>query len=484
MTPVRVRFAPSPTGRLHIGGLRTALFNYLYAKTHKGTFVLRIEDTDQKRTVDGAVADIVRTLNAYGLVPDEGAYKPEELSLEHGSAGPYTQSKRRPMYQAAANTLLEQGSAYPCFCTAERLQQLRASQENQHLPPGYDGVCRALPTATAKQRMNQGEPHVIRFAMPKEGTITVEDLVRGKVQFARTTLEDSVLLKTDGYPTYHLANVVDDHAMKISHVIRAEEWLPSLPLHVQLYQAFGWEVPAFAHIPLILGPGRKKLSKRDGAMPAADYLKEYLPSAMINFIAFLGWNPKTEQEFYPSLETLVQDFNLSNIHKAGAIFDTEKLKHLNRLHMRALTPVALAHHAGLALSEAEAERYIPLAIDRATTLPEVAAAIHFLVADALTYDTATLIPNKGEAQATKNILQSLQAFWQTLENEWGNAETLKTATLAWIVKQELTNLNVLWPARVALTGQRHSPDVFDVAIALGKVRTVKRLEQGISKLKT
>ena len=482
MTEIRTRFAPSPTGKLHIGSLRSALFSYLFAKHHKGTFILRIEDTDQKRTVDGAVEDIIRTLSAYGLTPDEGAYNPDNLAEERGTFGPYTQSKRLPLYREAVQTLVQQGSAYPCFCTPERLQQLRASQENQHLPPGYDGTCRALAPDVAKTRMSNGEAHVIRFAMPPEGETIAEDAVRGKVKFAHTTLEDSVLLKTDGFPTYHLANVVDDHAMHISHVIRAEEWLPSLPLHIQLYKAFGWQLPIFAHIPLILGPGRKKLSKRDGATAAADYLQEYLPSAVINFIAFLGWNPKTEKEFYESLAALIEDFDLAKVNTSGAIFDTEKLRHLNRLHMRTLPPIQLAKCAGLTLTDGEAQRYLPLAIDRATTLPEVASGIAFLKNDTLTYDATILIPKKSDAASTKNALQSLLTFWKTLNNEWQDATTLKKVTLSWIIAQQLTNLAVLWPARVSLTGQQNSPDVFDVAIALGRARACARLEQGIAEL--
>lgn len=480
MNAVRTRFAPSPTGKLHIGSLRSALFSYLFAKHHQGTFILRVEDTDQKRTVEGAVEDIVHTLNAYGLVPDEGAYNPDELTKERGAFGPYTQSQRLPLYREAVQTLVQQGSAYPCFCTPERLKQLRMSQENQHLPPGYDGACRTIPTDVAKTRIAGGELHVIRFRMPQTGETIAEDAVRGKVKFAHATLEDSVLFKTDGFPTYHLANVVDDHAMQISHVIRAEEWLPSLPLHIQLYKAFGWQPPVFAHIPLILGPGRKKLSKRDGAIAAADYLHDFLPIAVINFIAFLGWNPKTEKEFYGSLPELIQDFDLEKVNTSGAIFDTEKLRHLNRLHMRTLSPEQLAQRAGITISIDEAKRYIPLAIDRATTLPEVATGIAFLINDRLTYDVSLVIPKKSDARTTKSNLEILLNFWKSLNDEWSTAAALKEVTLHWIVEQKLSNLEVLWPARVSLTGQQNSPDVFDVAVALGKERSGKRLEQGIA----
>jgi len=475
MSNLRVRFAPSPTGRLHIGGLRSALFNYLFAKKHGGTFILRIEDTDQKRTVPGMVEDIVDTLQAYGLVPDEGPTRSDGKLVERGDHGPYTQSQRLTRYVAAAKQLVEQGSAYPCFCTAERLRALRASQKNQHLPPGYDGLCRTLTPTDAHARIAQGEPHVVRFAMPKDGETVAEDLVRGQVTFKYATLEDSVLLKADGFPTYHLANVVDDHDMEITQVIRAEEWLPSLALHVLLYQAFAWNPPQFAHLPLILGPGRKKLSKRDGATAAADYRRDYLPLAVLNFIALLGWNPKTDRELYLNLAELAADFDLAKVHKAGAIFSLEKLKHFNRLHMKALAPTELAKVADVKLTPDEANRYLPLVIDRATTLSELQALVQFFTAATLTYDATTLVPKGGDKAVAQSALQALHDFWQGSE-AWSSAAGLKTASLNWIKKSGLTNVGVLWPARVALTGQRNSPDVFDVAIALGKERSLQRLK--------
>lgn len=476
--PVRVRFAPSPTGRLHIGGLRAALYNYLFAKKNGGTFILRIEDTDQQRTVAGGVEDIVSSLHAYGIPPDEGVALENGTVSERGELGPYVQSKRLETYRAAAAKLVEQGSAYPCFCTSERLAALRTSQEQQHLPPGYDGTCRTIAPADAAARVAAGEPHVIRFRTPREGATQATDIVRGEVQFRHATLEDTVLMKTDGFPTYHLANVVDDHAMQITHVIRGEEWLPSLPLHLLLYAAFAWEAPAFAHLPLILNTNRKKLSKRDGTTAAADYLADYLPMATLNFIALLGWNPKTAREYYASLEELVSDFDLAKVNKAGAIFDTKKLIHLNKLHMRAADPVTLARLAKLTCTDGEAKQYVPLIVERAERLTDLQTAIALFTADDLTYDAALLIPKKGSAERTREILLAIAPWLQARPvGEWGSAGSMRDTALGWIAERGWTNQEVLWPLRVALSGAAASPDVFDIACALGKERTLKRVQK-------
>lgn len=483
LEPIRVRFAPSPTGRLHIGGLRTALYNYLFAKINHGTTVLRIEDTDQQRSVPGGVEGIVDTLTAYGLTPDEGVVRVNGQLTERGTLGPYVQSKRLHLYHEAAKTLIEQGSAYYCFCTPERLTTLRTSQEQQHLPPGYDGACRALTPADAANRVAAGEAHVIRFRTPRDGATDVEDLVKGKITFRHATVEDAVLVKTDGFPTYHLANVVDDHAMAISHVIRGEEWLPSLPLHLLLYAAFVWDSPSFAHLPLILSTNRKKLSKRDGTTAAEDFLIEYLPMATLNFIALLGWNPKTEQEYYPSLGELERDFSLTKVAKSGAIFDTKKLIHLNRLHMRAADPVTLAKAAKLTCTDDEARSYLPLVIERAERLSDLKPAITFLTEREISYESTVLIPKNGTIERTKEVLMAIIPWLQARSvGEWGSAEPLRTATLAWIAERSWTNQEVLWPIRVALSGSKNSPDVFDIAVALGKERAMQRVQKAVALL--
>lgn len=483
MKPLRVRFAPSPTGRLHIGGLRAALYNYLFAKKNGGTFILRIEDTDQQRSVAGGVEDIVSTLYAYGIPPDEGIVLEDGRIAERGELGPYVQSKRVSMYQAAAAKLVEQGSAYPCFCTPERLAALRASQEQQHLPPGYDGMCRTIAPADAAARVAAGETHVIRFRTPREGVTQATDLVRGNVQFRHATVEDTILLKSDGFPTYHLANVVDDHTMQISHIIRGEEWLPSLPLHLLLYAAFSWSPPVFAHLPLILNAQRKKLSKRDGTTAAVDYLADYLPMATLNFIALLGWNPKTEREYYASLEELIHDFDLAKVNKAGAIFDTKKLIHLNRLHMRSVDPVLLTRAAKLTCTDEQAQKYLPLVVERAERLSDLEPAMSFLIAEELSYDSALFIPKNGTLSRTQEVLQAAIPWLQERPvGEWANASQLRSVTLAWITSSGWTNQEVLWPVRVALSGSKASPDVFDIAVALGKERTIKRIQKAVELL--
>jgi len=323
---IKTRFAPSPTGYLHVGGLRTALYAYLFARQNKGIFALRIEDTDQKRYVEGAVESLQNALKFFDLNWDEG---------------PIFQSKRTEIYMKYAKQLVEGGHAYPCFCTAERLDEMRKQQEANKQPPKYDRLCLNLSKEECRVRAEAGEPYVIRQRIPQE-LLIFNDLVRGEMKFHGKDVDDQVLIKSDGYPTYHLANVVDDHEMEVTHVIRGEEWLPSTPKHVWLYQAFGWTPPAFAHLPLLLNPDRSKLSKRQGDVAAEDFLKRgYLKEAMINFIAFLGWNPGTEEEFF-TLDELVDRFSLDRVQKAGAVFNLEKLDFLNGHYMRAKSIEELA----------------------------------------------------------------------------------------------------------------------------------------------
>ncbi|MDD5489513.1 MAG: glutamate--tRNA ligase, partial [Candidatus Moranbacteria bacterium] len=334
---VRVRFAPSPTGYLHIGGLRTALYNFLYARKNKGDYFLRIEDTDQKRLVPDAVLKLMESLEWAGIGHGEGVFVDEKGEIfEKGGYGPYVQSKRLGLYQKYAHELVEKGKAYFCFCTPERLDTLRAVQEKAKLAPAYDKMClKEVSLEEAKKRIAGGENYVIRFDIPETGETEFEDAVRGKVKFGHKNLDDFVILKSDGYPTYHLAHVVDDHLMKTTLVFRGEEWLPSTPKHILLFQAFGWEPPEYAHLCVILNKTTKrKLSKRDGDVSVEDFMKKgYLPEAVINFIALLGWNPKTEKELF-TLEELIEEFDISKLNKSGAIFDTEKLDWMNGLYIR------------------------------------------------------------------------------------------------------------------------------------------------------
>ncbi len=360
MKTVRVRFAPSPTGFVHLGSLRTALYNYLFARKNNGTLILRIEDTDQNRYVEGAVDNLLSTLDWAGISFDEGP-------VTGGNYGPYFQSERNPVYREKIGHLLENGQAYPCFCSAERLDKMRNEQQQAGQDVRYDGLCRRIPAAEARQRM-LSETHVIRLKVPETGQTVVHDLVRGAVSFQNNLTDDQILIKSDGYPTYHFANVVDDHLMQISHVIRGEEWLPSTPKHILLYQAFGWEVPQFAHLPLLLNPDKTKLSKRQGDVAVEDYKnKGYLPQALVNFVALLGWHSDDDREIFTKDE-LIEAFSLERVTKAGAVFDVQKLNWMNGQYIRNLPEEDYLEQGGAELrrlnrsGEAETNRLILLAI--------------------------------------------------------------------------------------------------------------------------
>ncbi len=334
---VRTRYAPSPTGFLHVGGLRTALYNYLYARQQGGRFILRIEDTDQTRKVEGAVENLIDVFAWLNIHFDEGPHL-------GGPVAPYVQSERLATYREHLQQLADAGHAYRCFCTTERLDDMRKQQAQRGQVPMYDRRCRNLPKDEVARRRAAGEPHVWRMAVPDNQTVKIADLIRGDVSFETSTIDDQVLLKSDGFPTYHLANVVDDHVMEISHVIRGEEWLPSTPKHVLLYQFFGWMPPVFAHLPLLLNADRSKMSKRSGDVAVEDYRKKgFLPEGLINFVALLGWHPRDDREIF-SLEELVQEFSLERVNKAGAVFDLAKLRWMNAEYIKAEDEDALFAH--------------------------------------------------------------------------------------------------------------------------------------------
>ena len=353
---IRTRFAPSPTGYLHVGSLRTALYCALFTKQHGGEFLLRIEDTDRSRFVPGAVESLIGTLGTLGLEYDEGVFLASQESqsphegvvadsaaypgvIEVGDSGPYIQSERLELYGKYAEQLIADGKAYRCFCASERLDAMRAEQQAAKQMPKYDRHCLHLSADEVREKLAAGAPSVVRLRLPDDVEVVFDDLVRGVVRFNTETLDDQILMKSDGYPTYHLAVVVDDHLMGITHVIRAEEWLPSTPKHILLYQAFDWQIPTFAHLPLLLNPDRSKLSKRQGDVAVEDYLRKgYLPEALINFVALLGWNPGegSTQEIFTTGE-LVKRFDLGHVHKGGAVFDIKKLDWLNAQYIKALT---------------------------------------------------------------------------------------------------------------------------------------------------
>ncbi len=468
MTEVRTRFAPSPTGNLHIGGARTALYSYLWAKKNQGKFYLRIEDTDRTRYQAGAEASIYDGLKWIGLT-----WEPEVIK----------QSTRTEIYRTHAAQLVEAGKAYYCFCTAERLEMMREIQMKKGRAPKYDKTCLRLSAEEVKAKLENQERHVVRLNIAEQGTVRVNDLVRGAIDFRCEELDDQILLKSDGFPTYHLAVVIDDHALGITHVIRGEEWIPSTPKHVLLYQAFGWDAPTFAHLSLFINKGGGKLSKREGATSLLEYRTQgYLPEAVVNFIAFLGWNPKSTEEFF-SLEQLAAAFELNQINTANPIFDTEKLDWYNGQYLRRLTLDELLKLCRPYLPAAEDDylkQVLALEQDRLKKLTDITELTSFFFADNLKYEPSLLVWKKSTPAQSKEALQRVADFLKTLE-DW-SATNLEAQVLPWIKDQGLQNGDVLWPLRAALSGQKFSPPPFAIAAILGKTRSLSRVQAAIDLL--
>ncbi|OIO54344.1 glutamate--tRNA ligase [Candidatus Peregrinibacteria bacterium CG1_02_54_53] len=482
---MRTRFAPSPTGFLHVGGLRTALFAYLIARQSKGRFLLRIEDTDQQRSVEGAVENILRTLHWAGLDPDEGVMMSKGMVKQEGTKGPYVQSERLELYQKYAGQLLKDGHAYVCFCSPERLTKMREGQMARKQAPMYDRHCVHLPKKEVEQRLAQGEPHVIRLLVPHDHVFTYVDEIRGEVSFQGHTVDDQVILKSDGFPTYHLAHVVDDHLMEIDLVIRGEEWLSSTPKHLLLFERLGWEPPKYAHVPLLLNKDRTKLSKRQQDVAAEDYIqKGYLPEALINFLALLGWNPGSKQEMF-SLAELTEVFSLDRVQKAGAIFDLTKLDWLQGQWIRKLPIAEFADR----LQELTAKRFPGAAHDphfkeradliheRVTFLKDGPDMLAFFYAEPKI--SVELLANTKQKVSKDLLPKILKTLVETLESisekEWV-IENLKEQLLACAKEEDLSQGQLLWPLRAALTGLPYSPGAFEVTVALGRPTTLKRLE--------
>ena len=511
--PVRVRYAPSPTGLQHVGGLRTALYNYLLAKKFGGQFILRIEDTDQKRFVAGAVENIMSFLKDFGLHYDEGPIfladkdeLPGALSTrypgvyEKGKYGPYIQSERLPLYEEAIRKLIDSGHAYYCFCTEERLSELRERQERTKQPPRYDGLCRALTPEAAKEDRQNGKPCVVRFRVPENrGEIICHDKLRGELKYKATDIEDFILLKSDGYPTYHLANIVDDHAMEITHVLRGEEWLSSLPKHILLYEAFQWEVPTFVNLSVILGAdGKKKLSKRDGDVSVDAFVEAgYLREALLNFIALLGWNPGkgSTQEIF-SLTELAEHFSLESLNAAGAVFDRKKLDWMNHEYIAKLTvPELLARVRSLGViehapwytktsTECQGDMHLAKVLtveqERLKTLTEVGVSNPFFFTETIEYPTPLLAWKGNDMETTAKELERAKTLLESIsEAEWTRENIgIKLLEAAGDKKGDF-----LWPLRVALTGAERSPSPMDTAWVLGKSVSLKRLEGAILRAK-
>ncbi|EDM45338.1 glutamyl-tRNA synthetase [unidentified eubacterium SCB49] len=495
---VRVRFAPSPTGPLHIGGVRTALFNYLFAKKHGGDFILRIEDTDQTRYVEGAEDYIVEAMNWLNIPFDESPLKP-------ANCGPYRQSERKDLYVKYAQDLLDSGNAYYAFDTAEALDAHRKDHEangktfiyNWHNRLKLDNSL-VLSEAEVKQKIADGEPYVIRFKAPVGETLHLKDIIRGGITIDTNLLDDKVLFKSDGMPTYHLANIVDDHLMEISHVIRGEEWLPSMALHVLLYRAFGWDAPQFAHLPLIMKPvGKGKLSKRDGdkmgfpvfplQWKTADgdtfsgYREDgYLPEAVLNMLAFLGWNPGTEQEIF-NLQGLVDAFDLSRVSKGGAKFDPDKTKWFQNQYLQMMDEGVLVAQFEKFLADKGISTalnltvIVPLLKERATFVADLWEQGSFFFETPTTYDEKAT--KKAFKEDTPEIIVNVLNILKDLEDF--SASTISEKVKGWIKSQEMGFGKVMMPLRLALVGAMSGPDVFEIASLLGKEETIKRVENAV-----
>jgi len=487
---IRTRFAPSPTGYVHLGNLRSALYEYLFARQNGGVFFLRIEDTDQSREVPGAVENMLKVLKWAGIEPDEGIMLDSKgESSQKGKFGPYVQSKRLDLYQKYAKMLIDKNLAYYCFCTPERLEVLRREQEETSQPTRYDGRCKKMSAEEIKKRIASGEKCAIRMKMPANREIEFTDIIRGKVRINSNDLDEQVLFKADGFPTYHLAHVVDDHLMKTTYVIRGEEWLPSTPKHLILFEYLGWQAPQYAHLPIILNPDKSKLSKRQGDVAVEDYRdKGYLPEALINYVALLGWNPGTDQEIF-SLSELIKNFSLSRVHKAGAVFDIKKLDWLNGVYIKKLPSKKfvqlslpfLERRLGELPKDFDVEKILKIEQERVNKLSEVGEGIGFFFVDELDYESELLIWKKSNQESTVKNLELL-ADELNKYSDWSK-ENLEKSLLAFIKSRGLSNGEVLWPLRVALTGLEKSPTPFEVAEILRKDRTIKRVKEAIEKLK-
>ena len=501
-TNVRVRFAPSPTGPLHMGGVRTALFNYLFAKKHGGTFILRIEDTDQNRYVANAEQYIIDALDWCGIPYDEGLGRNETY-------GPYRQSERKEIYQKYAKALIENDKAYYAFDSAESLDALRKASEAKGETFIYNHTNRAtldnslhLSPEEVEQNIAQGVPYVLRFKTPTDETLEMKDIIRGVVKIDTNVLDDKILMKADGMPTYHLANIVDDHLMKISHVIRGEEWLPSMALHVLLYQAFGWEVPEFAHLPLILKPtGKGKLSKRDGdqlGFPVfpLNYTNEagevskgykeegYFADAFINMLAFLGWNPGTEQEIF-SLEELIASFSLEKVSKSGARFSPDKTNWFNQQYLQQKPDEELANLWLPILSEKGIETSIDKVISVVAAIKERAVFVNdFWELGSFYFETPTSYDAKASKKQWKEATPALmQELAETIQNiEDFSSQNVEQEVKAWIQTKEIGMGKVMQPFRLSLVGALKGPHLFDIVAFVGKEETIKRLQLAVENI--
>lgn len=479
---VRVRFAPSPTGYLHVGGLRTALYNYLFARRNNGHFILRIEDTDRSRYVENAVENLIETLDWIGIKYDEGP-------VIGGPYVPYLQSERLDLYKNFTEKLIKERKAYYCFCTPERLKNLREEQQKMGLQSMYDKHCLKLSSEAVSEKLSKGQQHVIRLNVQPHQNISFKDVIRDYVEFSSDTVDDQVLIKSDGYPTYHLANVVDDHLMKITHVIRGEEWLSSTPKHILLYNYFSWELPVFAHLPLLLNPDRSKLSKRQGDVAVEDYRKKgYLKEALINFVSLLGWTAGDDQEFY-LLDQLIEKFSLERVNKSGAIFNLEKLNWLNAEHLRSKTSDEILQLLKEELKNYKynpadySDDYLKLVIEamkeRASFVREYIEKSAYFFEDPVNYDEKMIVKNwEKETPDQLNLLA--QNFTRLTSPAKEDFETSLRQTAEQL---NISTAKLIHPLRLAVSGIGTGPGIFDILYILGKEKSVKRIYSAIEKIK-
>ncbi|WP_071705315.1 glutamate--tRNA ligase [Murdochiella vaginalis] len=490
MSQVHVRFAPSPTGYLHIGGLRTALFNYLYARHHGGRFILRIEDTDRTRFVPDALENLLRVLHWAGLENDEGPFLDGDHISEKGEHGPYIQSHRHEqgLYRRYAEQLIEKGQAYYCFCSKERLDAVRDAMKERGETPRYDGHCRDLSPEEVQKHLDAGEEYVIRMKLPRNRDITFHDAIKGDITFNTDELDDQVLIKSDGFPTYHFAVVLDDHLMGVTHIVRGEEWISSTPKHVLLYQNFGWEEPTYVHLPTVLGEDHKKLSKRNGDAAVEQYIaKGYLPEALINYIALLGWSPKGNEEIL-SREELIQEFDFDRISSTGGIFDVKKLNWMNGEYIKAM-PVDKVVQAmrpflekeGLIDEHTDDEKLYRVAalyqnrVEYFQQFPDLTRHL-FVTADALVYEEdAKAVLSTPEAKALVTLFADKVRAESSMTEEFANSvvKTIQTET-------GIKGKNLWFPIRAAVVGATSGPDFGQTLLILGRDEVLARLERTLA----
>ncbi|MFH1427337.1 MAG: glutamate--tRNA ligase [Patescibacteria group bacterium] len=503
MQKIRTRFAPSPTGYLHIGSLRTVLFNYLISKSLDGKLILRIEDTDAKREVKGAVNKLIEILNWLGIKFDEGPLvKSETTNFAHpndlkevGKFAPYIQSKRLEIYQKYVKKLLEKKQAYYCFCTSERLIKMRDEQQKLKKPPRYEKACRNLSQEEIEKRLKLGKKYVIRQKMPLDGDVVVNDELRGEIKFKAKDIEDHVLIKSNRVPTYQFASVVDDHLMEISHVVRGEEWIPSFPKNILLYQAFGWLAPKFIHLPLTLNKEGGKLSKRQGDVAVEDFkLKGYLPEALINYSILLGWHPKGDNEVF-SLEEAIKQFKIKDMNISPAIFDTTKLDFLNGFYIRKMDIDNLVELCKPYLKDnlnktkdnsKKKDKYIKnviaLSQERLKKLSEIGELTDFFFTDKLDYQTDLLVWKKMSLSEVKNNLEEVCGLLEKISEKDWKKEKIEKIVIEYLKTNNKKIGEYLWPLRVALTNKAASPGPFEVAEVLGKKESLIRINKAVKKL--